>query len=354
MAWQYPISETSSDFTITLGTTDSIYVGIGVFISESQPGGSAIEGEGSNQNVFIDGSVAGGTDVDLRGGYNSAVDDFVRIGAGAKIFADSFGVDIRGNGNTIENNGTIESRGQIIDMTGTSATMSSEIDNNGTMIGEFGIDTSAGTQAITLRNTGSITGTEFAYEGGDAVDSIYNSGIINGYITLGGGSDLYDGRKGTITGDDFHDAVLGNDGNDTIYGGVNAEALNGGSGFDLISGGKGADTLTGGADGDTFLYTSATDSTVKAGGRDLITDFEHEVDRIDLSKLHPATKDDAFKFVGSAPLKHAGDLNFIQHDAAGTDHDYTMIEGSIGTAGKPDFEIELSGLITLTRDDFIL
>ena len=59
-----------------------------------------------------------------------------------------------------------------------------------------------------------------------------------------------------------------------------------------LSAALGADTLTGGANADTFIFTSVDDSKF-TGGRpqDVITDFQHGQDTIDLSGLDIALND---------------------------------------------------------------
>ncbi len=88
----------------------------------------------------------------------------------------------------------------------------------------------------------------------------------------------------SATGDDF---LFGNSGRDTLEGGGGADllsggrgrdVLDGGSGADVIEGGRGDDVLTGGYDADIFRFH-------KSDGRDRITDFELDLDRIELAHL---------------------------------------------------------------------
>ena len=71
----------------------------------------------------------------------------------------------------------------------------------------------------------------------------------------------------------------------TLTGGAGYDNLVGGAGNDVITGGGGADSLTGGAGADTFKYVAASDST--AQGYDIIQDFQHGVDAIDLTAVAP-------------------------------------------------------------------
>ncbi|WP_433989321.1 M10 family metallopeptidase C-terminal domain-containing protein [Sulfitobacter sp. TBRI5] len=57
-----------------------------------------------------------------------------------------------------------------------------------------------------------------------------------------------------------------------------ADILNGGAGDDIIIDGAGADILTGGAGADDFVF-------VRDDQRDVITDFQPGLDRIDLTGL---------------------------------------------------------------------
>jgi len=104
-----------------------------------------------------------------------------------------------------------------------------------------------------------------------------------------------------VIGSKFNDAIFGTEAANNISGGNGDDWLSGlggddfvsgGNGNDWIYGGLGADTLTGGANSDTFIFSSA-DASKFTGGRpqDIITDFEHGLDAIDLSGLDIALND---------------------------------------------------------------
>ncbi len=89
-----------------------------------------------------------------------------------------------------------------------------------------------------------------------------------------------------IYGNEFANSLSGGNGDDILSGLGGNDIVSGGNGNDIIFGGLGADTLTGGANADTFVFSSA-DASLFTGGKpqDVITDFQHGLDHIDLSKL---------------------------------------------------------------------
>ena len=113
----------------------------------------------------------------------------------------------------------------------------------------------------------------YTFDGQDRLvnDVVINNGTITGAVYLSGGDDIYDGRNGTVDGE-----VDGGDGVDTLYGGAGAEAFRGGAGADVLRGGAGADR---------FTYAAAGDSV--AAAFDDIEDFQHGVDKIDLTEVAP-------------------------------------------------------------------
>ena len=127
--------------------------------------------------------------------------------------------------------------------------------------------------------------------------NIENSGLIEGRVTLGAGSDVID-NKGRILGEvvlglgadylfsptgELQGAVFGGDGSDALFGSAGADTLNGEAGADVIRGGAGADRLNGGSGADIFVYDRIGDSA--AAGFDVIAGFASGADRIDLSAL---------------------------------------------------------------------
>ena len=169
-------------------------------------------------------------------------------------------------------------------------------------------------------------------------------------------------RFGTASADDLfgaggNDTLRGLAGDDRLFGETGKDKLDGGLGADLLNGGSGKDTMTGGKGKDVFDFNSAKDS-LKGSAHDQITDFKHGQDKIDLKDIDANLKkalDQKFTFIGAVDFHHVkGELHYVQIDNAGTAQDKTIVEGDITGDGRADFQIELKGLINLTKVDFVL
>jgi len=80
----------------------------------------------------------------------------------------------------------------------------------------------------------------------------------------------------TLTGGPVPDTLTGTPGDDTIFGMGRSDILDGGAGDDRLVDGRGRDTLTGGPGADVFEF-------INDGRRDVITDFELGIDRLDFT-----------------------------------------------------------------------
>lgn len=198
----------------------------------------------------------------------------------------------------------------------------------------------------------------------DELFGLLGDDILNG---LGGADEIFGGGgNDTINGGGGDDELFGDTGNDLVRGGSGSDDLNGGAGRDRLFGdagddqfigGAGKDVMTGGTGISEYVYNSVTESTAGAG-RDVITDFKHLVDDIDLRAIDArvgSAADDSFNFIGDQGFSGvAGQLNYVQFDLAGTGADKTIIQGDVDGDGRADFQIELTGLITLSAEDFNL
>ncbi|MFL5338166.1 MAG: calcium-binding protein [Geminicoccaceae bacterium] len=209
-----------------------------------------------------------------------------------------------------------------------------------------------------------------------------------------GGSDL-------IRGHDGNDQLFGEGGNDVLDGGPGNDLLDGGDGIDLarfggstavaidlvagtatrsaetdtlssiqgaigsstadtfqgdggknsFQGGGGRDVATGGVARDVFDYDHTSDSRPGSTNRDVITDFAHNSDKIDLTGIDAdATHagNQAFVFVGGDALTGAGQVDFISSGGN------TIVQASTDADSTPEFQIRLTGMVTLSEGDFIL
>jgi len=154
-----------------------------------------------------------------------------------------------------------------------------------------------------------------------------------------------------IFGGSGADTLSGLDGDDELYGETGADILLGGDGDDLLVGGTGTDTSTGGAGADTFRLATQYESGLGASA-DRITDFAPGTDLIDLGSVDADTGtggNQAFAFIGSAAFSNsAGELRTFDD---GID---TWVQADTNGDGVADFEIALTGVLTLAATDFIL
>ena len=228
-----------------------------------------------------------------------------------------------------------------------------------TLTGGTGADTMAGNDGddvYVVDNSGD-TVSELAGEGIDHVYttvSVYTLGddVENLSWNSYGGTFTGTGNAldNVIYGGSGNDVLSGAGGNDTIRANSGNDTLSGGDGDDLLVGASGADSYTGGAGADTFrigYYESGTGTAA-----DSIADFASGTDVIDIAGWDAdinVSGDQAFTFVGSAAFTStAGELRTYFD---GTD---TWVQGDIGGDGIADFEILLSGSVSLVSTDFLL
>lgn len=207
----------------------------------------------------------------------------------------------------------------------------------------------------------------FGFYGRDALDGGDGDDILDG----GNGADKLVGGAGSDTASylsaNHETGVLANltnaryntgDAQGDTYNGIENltgshydDTLYGDAGNNVLTGSTGRDVLTGGAGADSFAYTSATDSTTISTGRDLIRDFstdDHDV--IDLSHMKNGYGDvGGFTFIGFNDFHGHGAAGQVNASYSGN---YTLINLDNNGDGKADFQITLSGHISLSSSDF--
>jgi Ca2+-binding RTX toxin-like protein len=176
----------------------------------------------------------------------------------------------------------------------------------------------------------------------EATDFIY-SNAAGGTQTGTAYGDMLFGSRGD-------DVLNGAGGYDTLLGGIGNDAINGGSGGDDIIGGAGRDVMNGGSGCDAFIYQAASDSTFGAS-HDVISDFTSGIDWIDLCGVDARTGtagNQAFSWVGTAAFTGVGQLRY-EHVGGST-----IVYGNTTGDATPEFQIELTGTLTLHAWDFVL
>lgn len=169
-------------------------------------------------------------------------------------------------------------------------------------------------------------------------------------------NDSLTGRNSASLGDELR----GNSGNDILTGLNGKDMLFGGAGLDKRVGGRGRDTMQGGSKKDVFDFNLVAETGKTATTRDKITDFKHLTDDIDLSTIDAngtAAGNAAFTFLAAANAVFTGAKGVVrwhQVNAAGTANDKTIIEGDINGDKRADFQIELTGLVSLSAGDSVL
>ncbi len=138
----------------------------------------------------------------------------------------------------------------------------------------------------------------------------------------------------------------------------NGNVLTGNANANVMTGGAGKDIMTGGLGVDLFDFNAVSETTKLDTTRDIIKDFVHLSDWIDLSTIDASVMDsgnNVFVFIGELAFSNAaGELRFVVEDLDATASDKTIIEGDVDGDGAADFQIQLTGVVVLTAEDFIL
>ncbi len=130
--------------------------------------------------------------------------------------------------------------------------------------------------------------------------------------------------------------------------------LQGNDGKNIIKGGTGLDTLFGNGGRDIFDFDAVSHSGIKNTTRDVIGDFTHLQDRIDVSTIDANKKsagNQKFSFLKGEGKAFTGKAGQIHYAHVGAN---TLVEADTNGDGRGDFQILLIGHKTMTAADFIL
>lgn len=190
--------------------------------------------------------------------------------------------------------------------------------------------------------------------GGPGEDRLQGTGSNETLRSYDGSDVVYAGSGNDIVwGGAGADQIFGEAGDDELHGGPGNDRVDGGDGNDDIFGGRGADLVSGGAGNDNFIFKSV-DQIGSQIARDTIDDFVAGEDHIDLHLLdanHDAPANQRFGFVidpSTTVVKNS--ITWFQ-DA---EHGVTIVQGDVDGDAVADFQIEMTGLMNLSAEDFLL
>jgi hypothetical protein len=326
-------------------------------------GGSIyIEDTGGVDSVFVyqtSGALASVNDISLR----NVLGNTVTLGVGAELFLSTSGVErfsfAEGTYHLVNNELVLQSGDKNLLVTNGSKYVDTirgsllpdqleGLAGNDKLFGGDGDDSLNGGVGNDFLDGGA--GAD-ALHGGAGFDtasySVSNSGVT---VALGAGGEIASASGGHATGDigDNIENLTGSTFSDSLTGNEFDNVLNGGGGSDAITGGGGRDILIGGAEADRYVFNSVADSGNSAATRDIISDFVHLSDKIDLSAVAEFTWRAKEAFTGTAP-----ELRYIIQNPQGPAKDMTIVQADVNGDGSVDFQIQLKGRLALTVEDFL-
>ena len=199
---------------------------------------------------------------------------------------------------------------------------------NDTLRGEGGSDVLDGGPGNDLLDGGD--GTDLARFGGSTAVAV---DLVAGTAKRGAETDTLSSIQGAI-GSSAADTFIGD------------------GGQNVFQGGAGRDIATGGAARDLYDFDRIQDSPDGSAERDVITDFAPGSDHIDLTEIdanNRAGGNQMFRWVGTEGLGTTpGAVGYFT--ASGN----TIIHASVDADTTPEFQIQLTGIKTLTAVDFYL
>jgi serralysin len=178
--------------------------------------------------------------------------------------------------------------------------------------------------------------------GGYAYDRVTGGNYVDDYLNSIEG----------VVGSARADVIIGTSGANILEGNSGGDVINGGAGNDELYGNRGTDTLTGGSGYDYFNFEALSDSN-SYYGRDTITDFQLDIDTIDLSLIDARSGwsgNNAFTWKGYDTTFDGaqGELHYFYSGGR------TVVEGDVNGDRVADIQIYLSGYKALIASDFIL
>ncbi|MEM6381039.1 MAG: calcium-binding protein [Pseudomonadota bacterium] len=188
-------------------------------------------------------------------------------------------------------------------------------DGNDDLEGGGGIDVLSGNEGDDVLAGGADNDT---LNGGGGVDRLFGGSgndlsrgqAGNDFISSGAGDDRLEGGNDndSLFGGSGQDTLIGEAGNDFLQAGSGSDFLFGGSGNDTLDGRESIDVLNGGAGDDTLIGGTGADTFIFAPGfgNDTVTDFQDNIDELDLTAFNLASINGALSFANEV----GGDVVF--------------------------------------------
>ncbi len=330
---------TASGSLVTDATSVTIFAGgtrlvnAGLIASQS---GSAVSVQAGSAAIVNTGDMIAGSDVIRFAGTNGILQQVTNTGTLSAQGATGAGISAMSGGLFLNNAGSILSAlGDAVQLSSGATATVNRIVNSGTLstasiLFSKAINLASDIDLVT--NTGSIIG---GIDLGDGDNQIVNRGLIEGNLIALGGNDRIDLRGGTLWG--------------TVSSGAGRDTVLGSAGEDVITGGGGADSLSGKAGADAFVYKAIGDSGLAANARDVIADFRHRVDVIDLSAIDAQSGiagDQAFQLV-TGGFSAAGQMRVVQKEGA------RWVELNLDADKAAEGRIVLMGNGAISAGDFV-
>uniref|UniRef100_UPI004047A236 calcium-binding protein n=1 Tax=Yoonia sp. TaxID=2212373 RepID=UPI004047A236 len=292
---------TSLGAAVSLDSSDNVISNFGIITAALY--GVVVRSDATGNTIFNQGSISGEIGIGYIAGSTTAIENFGVInGFGGNA------IEIEGSGGKIRNfdiiNGDIDAGLNGNNMV---------VVNYGTVNGDILLGN--GTDKYFGRGDSEVAGAVRGGSGADTLDGGNGADYLygdqgNDLIRAGDGDDVLNGSSGveTIKGNAGRDAINGGDNSDFLFGGADADTIKGGNGNDRIMGGRGDDVMTGNAGADIFIFQRYTDD-------DVITDFQNNVDKLDLSAYNVNSRNELFSKGG------------IFSDGSGSIIDLTVVGG---------------------------
>jgi hypothetical protein len=271
MAYMPTTNETGTGIRRELFGGEEVFIAQGILISSSD--NVAISGASGYYSINIQGTVsAAQAAIRLGDDGQSDSSSSLLVGRNGYVAAlgQDFAVEVANANARVAVQGGVWGAARAISMDGEGAGKSVLV-NSGSIRADWTVVAHSGNEDFILRNSGEIVGgyDASAFTSADASrDTVINTGIMIGYVSLGSGDDIFDSRAGALDG--------------IIYAGEGDDQLLFGSGDNRLSGGFGNDRLQGGGGRDAFIFDDLLNEDANV---DRIVDFNVRDDIFELGNL---------------------------------------------------------------------